>query len=77
MIAVIGHLRPICLKCLAAYWGGNSSKFDRERLEKTVKKRRKKKKKKGGHVVGKPLDSFKTVEEFRKETLQKTNANIK
>ena len=31
-------------------------------------------KKKAGHVVGKPLDSFKTT---RKETVQKTNANIK
>ena len=34
-------------------WGGNVSKLDRVRLEKIVKK-------KAGHVVGKPLDSFKT-----------------
>ena len=37
-------------------------------------KRQKRKEKKAGHVVGKPLDSFKTT---RKETVQKTNANIK
>ena len=46
-------------------WGGNISKFDR-RLEKIVKK--------AGHVMGKPLDNFKTSHEKR---LQKTNANIK
>ena len=33
--------------------GGNISKFDRGRLEKIVKK--------AGHVVGTPLDSFKTL----------------
>ena len=54
-------------------WGENISKLDRGRLEKIVKK--KKKKKKAGHVVGKPLDSFKTLHE--KETVQKTNPNIK
>ena len=37
-------------------WGGNISKFDRGRLEKT---------KKTGHVVGMPLDSFKTLCEKR------------
>ena len=42
-------------------WGGNISKLDRGRLEKIVKKRRKK----AGHVVGKPLDSFKTLHEKR------------
>ena len=47
-------------------WGGNISKFDRGRLEKIAKK--------AGHVVGKPLDSFKTL---WKKTLKKTNANIK
>ena len=56
-------------------WGGNISKLDRGRLEKIVKKRKKKKKKKkrkkkkaekkAGHVVGKPLDSFKTLQEKR------------
>ena len=40
-------------------WGGNISKLDRGRLEKIVKK------KKAGHVVGKPLDSFKTLHEKR------------
>ena len=35
-------------------WGGNISKLDRGWLEKIVKK-------KAGHVVGKPLDSFKTL----------------
>ena len=50
-------------------WVGNISKLDR-RLAKIVKKKRFKKK--AGHVVGKPLDRFK-----RKETVQKTNANIK
>ena len=35
--------------------GGNISKFDRRRLEKIVKK--------AGHVVGKPLDGFKTLYE--------------
>ena len=39
-------------------WGGNFSKLDTGRLEKIVKK--------AGHVVGKPLDSFKTT---RKETV--------
>ena len=38
-------------------WGGNISKSDRRRLEKIVKK--------AGHVVGKPLDSFKTLHEKR------------
>ena len=47
-------------------WGGNISKLDRRRLEKIVKK--------VGHVVGKPLDNFKTLHEKR---LQKTNANFK
>ena len=42
-------------------WSGNISKLDRGRLEKIVKK----KKKKAGHVVGKPLDSFKTLLEKR------------
>ena len=41
-------------------WGGNISKLDTGRLEKIVKKRRK-----AGHVVGKPLDSFKTLHEKR------------
>ena len=39
-------------------WGGNISKLNRGRLEKIVKK-------KAGHVVGKPLDSFKTLHEKR------------
>ena len=38
-------------------WGGNISKFDRGRLEKIVNK--------AGHVVGMPLDSFKTLYEKR------------
>ena len=38
-------------------WGGNISKLDRGRLEKIVKK--------AGHVVGKPLDNFKTLHEKR------------
>ena len=38
-------------------WGGNISKLDRGRLEKIVKKT--------GHVVEKPLDSFKTLHEKR------------
>ena len=38
-------------------WGGNISKLDRGRLEKIVKT--------AGHVVGKPLDSFKTLHEKR------------
>ena len=38
-------------------WGGNVSKLDRGRLEKIVKKT--------GHVVGKPLDGFKTLHEKR------------
>ena len=42
-------------------WGGNISKLDRGRLEKIVKKR----KRKARHVVGKPLDSFKTLHEKR------------
>ena len=37
--------------------GGNISNLDRGRLEKIVKK--------AGHVVGKPLDSFKTLHEKR------------
>ena len=37
-------------------WGGDISKFDRS-LEKIVKK--------AGHVVGMPLDSFKTLYEKR------------
>ena len=52
-------------------WGENISKLDRGRLEKIVKKEEEKK---AGHVVGKLLDNFKTT---RKETVQKTNANIK
>ena len=43
-------------------WGGNISKFDRERLEKIVKK---KKNRKAGHVVGMTLDSCKTLYEKR------------
>ena len=43
-------------------WGGNISKLDRGRLEKIVKKR---KEKKAGHVVRKPLDSFKALHEKR------------
>ena len=46
-------------------WGGNISKLARGRLEKIVKK--------AGHVVGKPLDSFKIL---HKKRLQKTNANV-
>ena len=38
-------------------WGGNISKLDRRTLEEIVKK--------AGHVVGKPLDSFKTLHEKR------------
>ena len=38
-------------------WGGDISKLDRGRLEKIVKK--------AGHVVGKPLDSLKTLHEKR------------
>ena len=38
-------------------WGGNISKLDRGRLEKIVKKL--------GHVVGEPLDNFKTLHEKR------------
>ena len=38
-------------------WGGNISKLDRGRLEKIVKK--------AGHIVGNPLDSFKTLHEKR------------
>ena len=38
-------------------WGGDISKFDRGRLEKLVKK--------AGQVVGKPLDSFKTLHKKR------------
>ena len=37
--------------------GGNISKLDRGMLEKIIKK--------AGHVVGKPLDSFKTLHEKR------------
>ena len=39
-------------------WGGTISKLDRGRLEKIVKKQT-------GHVVGKPLDNFKTLHEKR------------
>ena len=38
-------------------WGGNISKLDTGRLEKIIKR--------AGHVVGKPLDSFKTWHEKR------------
>ena len=38
-------------------WGGNISQLDRGSLEKIVKK--------AGHVVGKPLDSLKTLHEKR------------
>ena len=38
-------------------WGGNISKLDRGRLEKIVKK--------SGHVVGEPLNNFKTLHEKR------------
>ena len=38
-------------------WGGNISKLDRRRFKKIVKK--------AGHVVGKPLDNFKTLHEKR------------
>ena len=48
-------------------WGGNISKFDRGMLERIVKK--------AGHVVGMPLDSFKTF--YEKRLFKKTNANIK
>ena len=41
--------------CSSVCWGGNISKLDRGRLEKIVKR--------AGHVVGKPLDSFKTLHE--------------
>ena len=50
--AVIGSIIMFGSVC----WGGNISKLDRRRLEKIVKK---------GHVVGKPLDSFKTLHEKR------------
>ena len=43
-------------------WGGNISKFERGSLEKIVKK----KKKKQVVLVGKPLDSFKTLHEKRR-----------
>ena len=48
-------------------WGGNISKFDRGKLEKIVKK--------AGDVVGKPLDSFKTLHEKRlyKKLMQRLN----
>ena len=42
-------------------WGRNISKLDRRRLDRIVKK----KKKKAGHVVGKALDSFKTLQKKR------------
>ena len=42
-------------------WGGNISKLDRGKLEKIAKKKRKK----AGHVVGKPMDSFKTLHKKR------------
>ena len=45
-------------------WGGNISKFEWGRLEKTVKKE-KKNKEKAGHVVGMPLDSLKALYEKR------------
>ena len=45
----------------SACWGGHISKLDKGRLEKIVKKKRKK----ASHVVGKPLDSFKTLHEKR------------
>ena len=38
-------------------WGGNISKLNRGRMEKIIKK--------GGHVVGRPLDSFKILHEKR------------
>ena len=50
--------------------GGNISKFHRGRLEKIVKRERER----AGHVLGKPMDSLKTTS---KETVQKTNGNIK
>ena len=40
-------------------WGGNISKLDRGRMEKIVKKEE------VGHVVGKPLENFKTLHEKR------------
>ena len=49
-------------------WSGNIFRFDRGRLEKVVKK--------AGHVVGKPLDSFKTKKKKRL-LKEKTNTNIK
>ena len=41
----------------SVYWGGNISKLDKARLEKIVEK--------AGHIVGKPLDGFKTSHEKR------------
>ena len=41
--------------------GGNISKFDRGRLEKIVKREREE----AGHVLGKPMDSFKTLHQKR------------
>ena len=48
-------------------WGENISKLDRGRLEKIVKK--------SGHVVGEPLDNFKTLHE--KRLYRKLMQNIK
>ena len=59
----------ICSRIMfgSVFWGGNISKFDRGRLKNIVKK--------AGRIVGKPLDSFKTLCE--KRLLKKTNANFK
>ena len=56
-------------------WGGNISKFDTRSLENIVLKKAKKKKKQVV-LVGKPLDSFKTLRKKRL-SVQKTSANIK
>ena len=61
--AVICSLIMFCSVC----WGGNISNFDRPRWDKMVKK--------ADHVVGTPLDSFKTLHE--KRLYKKANANIK
>ena len=50
VICIIIMLGPLC-------WGENISKLDRGRLKKDCKK--------AGYVVGKPLDSFKTLQEKR------------
>ena len=55
----------ICL--VLSVWVGIN--FDRGRFEKIVKK------KKAGHVVGKPLDSFKTL--IKKRLYKRTYVNIK